>query len=988
MNSTRQVLLTIAAAAIPLASFTTGAGAANIVWITENTDAANPPSPDDVGWTDLLTANGHAVVRRDVRDLDVNPGAVTDLNAADLVIVSRDTNSGNYNNGGAGGVEATAWNGLTSPLILMSSYLARSSRWKWFNNTGNPGHSGNMDVLDPGHAIFAGITLDANDEFTAIESGNVNLTGSPLASAGNATVLASAPNGGNIWIALFDAGVEFYAGSGQTPAATRMWFSGGITNNNPKGGENFNAGGETAFLNAVTFLTGPPIADSDGDGMDDQWEIDNFGDLSRDGLGDEDNDGATDKQEHDAGSDPNNTDTDGDTLTDGAEINTHGSDPTMADTDGDSLTDDAEVNTHGTDPSLADTDGDGLDDDVEVAGPTDPLDGDSDDDGVLDGADLAPNDPTNDSDGDGLTNVEETLGTHSTFPVPFTFPENADSDGDGISDGEELNVPIDTDGFLTDPRSVDTDGDGFDDNYEIANVADGFDPTVDDSSEDPDNDGLDNGIELLIGTDPLKSDSDGDGVDDGQEDITGTDPLNPDTDFDGLNDGDEITAGTDPFDPDTDFDGFEDGFEVDNAALGFDPTVDDGAGDFDGDGITNGDEFFITFTNPLKADTDGDGLDDGVEDVNQNGFPDGTETDALDPDTDDDCILDGAEITAGTDPLIADGLLDGDLDGFALATELIYGTDPNDINDTPATLLPDILFVGGQAAATGGADAQVETFLKCRYGIEAITYLQASVSVAADAAGRDLLVISSTPGSGAMRNKFPNVAVPTINWEEAIMDRLAGEYGMSSSAITKSTTTTQIALATHPITAGLPATLDLFGTFPVNVETLSTSALFPDLTSVGTAVDGTRSAGGGAAGSSVAGNPMIFIANTGDALDPRAMVIGNVAPAPRVQFPMTDNTFSSLSSDGRELFGRSTDWLLGLLPTVGGVTLTDISFDGFDLEITGEGFTPGTQYVLRRTTDGETFTDVGVPFTPAGSGFTASDESPPAGTALYQFWTP
>ncbi len=403
MKPTRQVLLTIAAAAIPLLFFPTGAGAANIVWITENTDAANPPSPDDVGWTDLLTANGHTVVRRDVRDLDVNPGGVTDLNAADLVIVSRDTNSGNYNNGGAGGVEATAWNSLTSPLILMSSYLVRSSHWKWFNNTGNPTHSGNMDVLDPGHAIFAGITLDANDEFAAIESGSVNLTGSPLASAGNATVLATAPNGGNIWIALFDAGVEFYAGSGQTPAATRMWFSGGITNNNPKGAENFNADGETAFLNAVTFLTGPPIADndSDGDGMDDQWEINNFGDLSRDGLGDEDNDAATDRQEHDAGSNPNNTDTDGDTLTDGAEINTHGSDPTMADTDGDSLTDDAEVNTHGTDPSLADTDGDGLSDGVEISEDngfvTDPSNDDTDGDGFDDGNELAegsnPTDP-------------------------------------------------------------------------------------------------------------------------------------------------------------------------------------------------------------------------------------------------------------------------------------------------------------------------------------------------------------------------------------------------------------------------------------------------------------------------------------------------------------------------------------------------------------------------------------------------------------------
>ena len=49
MKPTRQVLLTIAAAAIPLVFFPTGAGAANIVWITENTDAANPPSPDDVG---------------------------------------------------------------------------------------------------------------------------------------------------------------------------------------------------------------------------------------------------------------------------------------------------------------------------------------------------------------------------------------------------------------------------------------------------------------------------------------------------------------------------------------------------------------------------------------------------------------------------------------------------------------------------------------------------------------------------------------------------------------------------------------------------------------------------------------------------------------------------------------------------------------------------------------------------------------------------
>jgi len=45
-------------------------------------------------------------------------------------------------------------------------------------------------------------------------------------------------------------------------------------------------------------------ADSDGDGMDDSWEIDNFGNLGRDGLGDADNDGLTDLQEFILLSDP------------------------------------------------------------------------------------------------------------------------------------------------------------------------------------------------------------------------------------------------------------------------------------------------------------------------------------------------------------------------------------------------------------------------------------------------------------------------------------------------------------------------------------------------------------------------------------------------------------------------------------------------------------------------------------------------------------
>ena len=59
-------------------------------------------------------------------------------------------------------------------------------------------------------------------------------------------------------------------------------------------------------------------------------------------------------------------------------------------------------------------------------------------------------------------------------------------------------------------------------------------------------------------------------------------------------------------------------------------------GDYDWDGLSDGDEILIYGTDPLIPDSDYDGLKDGVE-IN-NGF------DPLNPDTDGDGILDGDEI--------------------------------------------------------------------------------------------------------------------------------------------------------------------------------------------------------------------------------------------------------------------------------------------------------------------------------------------------------
>lgn len=88
-----------------------------------------------------------------------------------------------------------------------------------------------------------------------------------------------------------------------------------------------------------------------------------------------------------------------------------------------------------------------------------------------------------------------------------------------------------------------------------------------------------------------------------------------DWDNDGLSNSLERELGTDPRNPDTDGDGLEDGIE--HNVLGTDPLLPD----TDDDGLTDGDEVLVHSTDPLHPDTDRDGF------------------------------LDGEEIQAGTDPL-------------------------------------------------------------------------------------------------------------------------------------------------------------------------------------------------------------------------------------------------------------------------------------------------------------------------------------------------
>jgi hypothetical protein len=60
--------------------------------------------------------------------------------------------------------------------------------------------------------------------------------------------------------------------------------------------------------------------DADGDGMDDDWEVANFGDLSHDGTDDGDGDGLTDLEEFQHDTNPNDPDTDDDLINDAVEL--------------------------------------------------------------------------------------------------------------------------------------------------------------------------------------------------------------------------------------------------------------------------------------------------------------------------------------------------------------------------------------------------------------------------------------------------------------------------------------------------------------------------------------------------------------------------------------------------------------------------------------------------------------------------------------------
>ncbi|WP_029277763.1 tandem-95 repeat protein [Pedobacter borealis] len=455
-----------------------------------------------------------------------------------------------------------------------------------------------------------------------------------------------------------------------------------------------------------------PIVDADKDGLSDLNDPDFVAisslfnqDRDFDGLSnyldiDSDNDGIIDNIEGlptTIYAAPTGLDTDGDGIDNAYDVNNGGVASGYSNIDG------------GSAPDYVDTDSenDGFRDWLENA-VVSPLEvdvknnqtGANGADGIMDVLPDADNDGLADifDNDNGNSNVVQyaTNGGQTPASMPNTqapggekdWRASTDFDRDGVPDGVDLDD--DNDGILdTVDGILDTGGrDGLPNYHDLDSDGDGIPDVIEAGGSDPDNNGLPgiglvgnkvdaNGIPLAANGGYTPGDKDGDGI---------PDFLDLDSDNDGINDVIE-NGGSDPdgdgkaglgFTNDFDSDGINDlvdDFNNNTGSLSGDPsgtplTVKDA----DGDGIPN----------YLDIDSDNDGILDSVEgvgDIDGDGIPN-----FLDLDSDGDGIPDQIEAQASANYIAPSGV-DANHDGLDDA----YGTTGITPVNTDGTDQPDYL---------------------------------------------------------------------------------------------------------------------------------------------------------------------------------------------------------------------------------------------------------------------------------------------------------
>ncbi len=207
---------------------------------------------------------------------------------------------------------------------------------------------------------------------------------------------------------------------------------------------------------------------------------------------------------------------------------------------------------------------------------------------------------------------------------------------------------------------------------------------------------------------------------------------------------------------------------------------------------------------------------------------------------------------------------------------------------TPEPGTGEILFVVGNPNSLTNGDIAVRNRLEGRG--YTVTIVDDSASQTSDANGKVLVVISSTVNSGNVSNKFRNVTVPVIVWEQALLDNMrmtgnsGGDHGTDGNE-----RRVNIIDNTHPLAAGLST-----GNVQVTTSNQTFSWGLPNNNAIKIATLQNNSS-----------RYAIFAYETG------ASMVNLTAPARRVGFFLENNTASRLNNDGWALFDSAVDWATG-----------------------------------------------------------------------------
>ena len=265
--------------------------------------------------------------------------------------------------------------------LLLSAAAGNDARWV-------------QDDVSPGYSVFPA-ALD-NDNIISVAAIDRRGDLATFSNWGEKSVDIAAPG---VDILSTVPGNEYRSLNGTSMAAPHVAGAIGLLNAAHPGMNHLKL--KDLILNtgkALESLSGKTVSgkmlriefDNDYDGIPNYWEqLWGFdADLASDAYLDQDSDGLTNLEEFVQGTNPSESDTDGDGLKDGEEVNIYGSDPLNLDTDGDGLDDGFEVES-GSSPIAEDVDGDGLSDAKELEIGTSPTEKDTDGDGIDDGWEYA-----------------------------------------------------------------------------------------------------------------------------------------------------------------------------------------------------------------------------------------------------------------------------------------------------------------------------------------------------------------------------------------------------------------------------------------------------------------------------------------------------------------------------------------------------------------------------------------------------------------------